>query len=125
MPVINPRVIVNAAQHVLGGGLAIAGPGKIAILSDDESVCYGKLVVRVGRYAAALLDAGMLPGDRVALIMLDHADLVASYFAVIAAGAIAVTLSTRAQMAMLQSQRRASNWRATCQHPSFRAGTRS
>ena len=100
--VINRGVIVNAAQHVLGGGLAIAGPDKIAIVSDEESVSYGELVVRVSRYAAALLDGGMLPGDRVALIMLDHADLVASYFAVIVAGGIAVTLSTRATQDDLQ-----------------------
>ena len=51
--VINRGVIVNAAQHVLSGGLAIAGPDKIAIVSDEESVSYGELVVRVSRYGVA------------------------------------------------------------------------
>jgi acyl-coenzyme A synthetase/AMP-(fatty) acid ligase len=59
-------------------------------------VSYGDLAVRVSRFAAALREAGMKPGDRVAMLMLDHADLVSIYLAVIAAGGVAVTLSTRA-----------------------------
>jgi acyl-coenzyme A synthetase/AMP-(fatty) acid ligase len=94
---------MNAAQYVLAGGVALAGWDKSAIVTDDESVSYGNLIVRVSRFAAALLDAGLLPGDRVALIMFDHADLVASYFAVIAAGGIAVALSTRANQVDLQN----------------------
>ena len=38
----------------------------------------------------------MKPGDRVALFMLDHADLVSVYLAVIAAGGVAIAVSTRA-----------------------------
>src|SRR5262245_5368961 len=38
----------------------------------------------------------MKPGDRVAMLMLDHADLVSLYLAVIAAGGVAITVSTRA-----------------------------
>src|SRR5215831_10958340 len=86
---------MNAAEYVLTGGLAVAGVDKSAIVSDDECVSYGELAVRVARLAAALREAGMHPGDRVAILMLDHADLVALYLAIIAAGGIAITVSTR------------------------------
>jgi acyl-coenzyme A synthetase/AMP-(fatty) acid ligase len=87
---------MNAAEYVLAGGLAVAGPDKPAIVGGDGSVTYGELAVRVSRFAAALRYAGMKPGDRVAMLMLDHPDLVALYLAVIAAGGIAITVSTRA-----------------------------
>ena len=87
---------MNAAEYVLAGGLAVAGPDKPAIVSGDGSVTYGELTVRASRLAAALREAGMNPGDRVAMLMLDHSDLVALYLAIIAAGGVAITLSTRA-----------------------------
>jgi acyl-coenzyme A synthetase/AMP-(fatty) acid ligase len=87
---------MNAAEYVLAGGLAAAGADKSAIVSGDESVSYGDLVARVSRFAAALRDAGLSSGDRVAMLMHDHSDLVASYLAIIAAGGVAITVSTRA-----------------------------
>ena len=90
---------MNAAEYVLAGGLAVAGPDKPAIVGGDGSVTYGELAARVSRYAAALRESGMSPGDRVAMLLLDHSDLVAFYLAVIAAGAIAITVSTRATSA--------------------------
>ena len=87
---------MNAANYVLAGGLAVVGPGKPAVVSGAESLSYGDLAVRVSRFAAALREAGMKPGDRVALFMLDHADLVSIYLAVIAAGGVAIAVSTRA-----------------------------
>ena len=93
-----PRVAIgmNAAEYVLAGGLAVAGPDKPAIVSGDGAVTYGALALRVSRFAAALREAGMKPGDRVAMVMLDHSDLVAFYLAIIAAGGVAITVSTRA-----------------------------
>jgi non-ribosomal peptide synthetase component F len=76
---------MNAADYVLAGGLTVAGPEKPAIVSGDGSVTYGELALRVSRFAAALREAGMNPGDRVAMLMLDHSDLVALYLAIIAA----------------------------------------
>jgi acyl-CoA synthetase (AMP-forming)/AMP-acid ligase II len=87
---------MNAANYVLAGGLAVAGPDKPAVVNGGESISYGDLAVRVSRFAAALREAGMKPGDRVALFMLDHADLVSIYLAVIAAGGVAIAVSTRA-----------------------------
>ena len=87
---------MNAAKYVLAGGLAVVGPHKPAVVNGGESISYGDLAVRVSRFAGALREAGMKPGDRVALFMLDHADLVSMYLAVIAAGGVAVAVSTRA-----------------------------
>ena len=87
---------MNAAKYVLAGGLAVVGPHKPAVVNGGESTSYGDLAVRVSRFAGALREAGMKPGDRVALFMLDHADLVSMYLAVIAAGGVAVAVSTRA-----------------------------
>jgi acyl-coenzyme A synthetase/AMP-(fatty) acid ligase len=87
---------MNAVEYVLAGGLAVGGPDRPAIVTADECLTYGDLAARVGRFAAALREAGIAPGDRVAILMLDHADLVALYLAVMAAGSVAVTVSTRA-----------------------------
>jgi acyl-coenzyme A synthetase/AMP-(fatty) acid ligase len=87
---------MNAAKYVLAGGLAVVGPSKPAVVNGEESISYGNLAVRVSRFAAALREAGMTPGDRVALFMLDHADLVSVYLAVMAAGGVAIAVSTRA-----------------------------
>src|SRR3954467_14883899 len=87
---------MNAAKYVRAGGLAVVGPHKPAVVNGGESISYGDLAVRVSRFAGALREAGMKPGDRVALFMLDHADLVSIYLAIIAAGGVAVAVSTRA-----------------------------
>ena len=93
---------MNAAEYVLAGGLAVAGPDKPAIVTADEGLTYGDLAARVGQFAAALRECGLRSDDRVAILMLDHADLVALYLAVIAAGGVAVTASTRASARDLQ-----------------------
>ena len=63
---------MNAAKYVLAGGLAVVGPHKPAVVNGGESTSYGDLAVRVSRFAGALREAGMKPGDRAALFMLDH-----------------------------------------------------
>lgn len=87
---------MNAAEHVLMAGLRTSGPDEPALVSDGERLSYGELVARVGRFAAALHDAGIGTGDRVAMLMLDSPDLAALHLAVMAAGGVAVALSVRA-----------------------------
>ena len=93
---------MNAAEHVLLGGLRIAGFDKLAVVCTEESLTYGALTVRVSQFTAALRDAGLGPGDRVAMLMLDTPDLVALHLAVMAAGGVAVPLSTRSAPAELR-----------------------
>jgi 3-hydroxybenzoate/4-hydroxybenzoate---CoA ligase len=93
---------MNAAEHVLMGGLRVAGIEKPAVVCSQESLTYGALTVRVSQFTAALRGAGLCPGDRVAMLMLDTPDLVVLHLAVMAAGGVAVAVSTRSTPAELR-----------------------
>src|SRR5450631_2489787 len=93
---------MNAVEHCLLHGLAVSGADAPAIVSAGESLTYGALTARVGRFAAALRAAGVRPGDRVAMQMIDTPDVVALHLAVMAAGGVAVPISTRANGAELR-----------------------
>src|SRR5260370_4096477 len=87
---------MNAVEYSLLHGLAVWGADAPAVVSAGESLTYGALTARVGRFAAALLAAGLRPCDRVAMQMIDTPDLVALHLAVLAAGGVSVPISTRA-----------------------------
>jgi acyl-CoA synthetase (AMP-forming)/AMP-acid ligase II len=87
---------MNAVAYCLLHGLKIAGPEHPAILCADESVSYGALAARVSQFAAGLREAGVRRGDRVGMLMLDTPDIVALHLGAMAAGAIAVAMSSRA-----------------------------
>jgi acyl-CoA synthetase (AMP-forming)/AMP-acid ligase II len=87
---------MNAVEYCLLHGLQLAGPEHPAILCAQESLSYGALAARVGQFAAGLREAGVRPGDRVGMLMLDTPDLIALHLGAIAAGAIAVAMSSRA-----------------------------
>jgi 2-aminobenzoate-CoA ligase len=67
-------------------------PGATALLDGSQAVSYGALNARVTRFAAALIDRGILPGDRVAIRLDSAADFIAAFLGVQRAGAIAVQL---------------------------------
>jgi len=54
---------------------------------------YGDLATLTGRFASFLRDAGIRPGDRVAFLLENSADYVASYYGALRAGAVAVGLN--------------------------------
>jgi benzoate-CoA ligase len=87
---------MNAVEYCLLEGLRISGPAHPAAVAVEESLSYGALTARVAKYAAALREGGVRPGDRVAMLMVDTPDIVALHQAAMAAGAIAAALSTRA-----------------------------
>jgi benzoate-CoA ligase len=87
---------MNAVEYCLLHGLKVAGAAHPALLSAGEVLSYGALERRVSRFAAGLREAGARPGDRVAMLMLDTPDIVATHLAAMAAGAIAVAISSRA-----------------------------
>jgi benzoate-CoA ligase len=87
---------MNAVAHCLLHGLSVSGPAHPAVVSAAESLSYGALAARVAKYAAALREGGVRPGDRVAMLMVDTPDIVALHQAAMAMGAIAAALSTRA-----------------------------
>jgi acyl-coenzyme A synthetase/AMP-(fatty) acid ligase len=87
---------MNAVAYCLMHGLKVAGPDHPAILCADETLSYGALAARVSQFAAGLRAADVRPGDRVAMLMLDTPDIVALHLGAMAAGAVAVALSSRA-----------------------------
>ena len=87
---------MNAVEYCLLQGLKVSGPAHPALVSAGESLSYGALAARVAKYAAALRERGVRPGDRVAMVMLDTPDIVALHQAAMATGAIAAALSNRA-----------------------------
>ena len=87
---------MNAVEYCLLQGLKRAGPEHPALLSAGETLSYGALAQRVSQFAVGLRQAGVKPGDRVGMLMLDTPDIVAMHLAAMAAGGIAVAMSSRA-----------------------------
>src|SRR3954447_9141737 len=87
---------MNAVEYCLLHGQRLAGPEHPAILCAQESLSYGALAARVSQFAAGLREAGVAPSDRVGMLMLDTPDIIALHLGAMAAGAIAVAMSSRA-----------------------------
>src|SRR5229473_4746136 len=92
---------MNAVEYCLLHGLKLAGPEHPALLCAQESLSYGALATRVSQFAAGLREGGVRLSDRVGMLMLDTPDLIALHLGAIAAGAIAVAMSSRAIAAEL------------------------
>jgi long-chain acyl-CoA synthetase len=67
-------------------------PDHAAVVDDDRTVTFGELERDVERRAAALLAAGLQPGDRVALVAESSADFLATALAVWRARGVLVTV---------------------------------
>ena len=66
---------------------------RAAIVENGAVVTYAALRERVASLAATLVAHGVRPGDRVGLVLVNGADFVTSYFAVLTAGAVVVPLN--------------------------------
>ena len=84
----------NAAFHHVGRHVAEGRGDRTAIVSDGEQTTYAALDGRVRRAAAALREAGLHPGDRVALVLPDAPLLSVAFWGAIAAGGVAVPINT-------------------------------
>lgn len=71
---------------------AAARPDAVALIEATRETSYADLDSRASRVSAALLSQGVVKGDRVVVALDNGLDLVASYFGVIKAGAVAVPL---------------------------------
>ena len=75
---------------------AAADPeAEALVFADGERLTVGALAARSRDHAAALLAAGVAPGDRVALLLPASADLVALLLATTRVGAVAVPVNAR------------------------------
>jgi long-chain acyl-CoA synthetase len=72
---------------------ALRRPEKIAAIEGDRRATYAELWSRALRRAAALADAGVEPGDRVALLGINTVDFVTAYYGILARGAVVVPIA--------------------------------
>jgi long-chain acyl-CoA synthetase len=70
-------------------------PEKRALLFEEQSWTYRQLDAITDRIAASLLQQGVQPGDRVALLFSNRPELVFVYYACFKSGAVAVPLNIR------------------------------
>jgi len=84
----------NAAEWFVARHVREGRGERTAVVWDGGALDYAALDEAVRRRAAALLEAGLHPGDRVALLLPDGPELLALFWASLAAGGVAVPLNT-------------------------------
>ncbi|MEU8901788.1 long-chain fatty acid--CoA ligase [Nocardia sp. NPDC048505] len=67
---------------------------SVAVVFDQADLTYGQLWDQARRFAGALRDRGIGPGDRIALLMGNSPEFPAVYFGVLALGAAVVPVNT-------------------------------
>ena len=83
----------NAATRLLAGALE-RWPDRIAFLDGGRGHTYREIASRAGRVRRGLLDAGLTPGDRLALCMHDGVDLCCAFLGALQAGVLPMPLNT-------------------------------
>jgi len=74
---------------------AAVHPDRTAIIDGPRSLTYRAMTAQVTRLAQALTARGLRPGDRVAYLAPNCAEMLVAHFAVPLAGGVLVTLNTR------------------------------
>ncbi|MDC0770923.1 amino acid adenylation domain-containing protein [Streptomyces sp. HD] len=80
---------VRTVPGLIAGRVAVA-PHAVALVTDEQALTYGELWTSAGRLAAYLADAGVVRGDRVAVVLERSADVVVALLALWRAGAVQV-----------------------------------
>ena len=75
-----------------------------ALTSSGETTTYGALRQQVAAVSGGLTDAGLRPGDRVALVLASNWYFVVAQFAVLRCGAVVVPLNPQSPAAELQRE---------------------
>ncbi len=70
-------------------------PDKLAVIDGDRRLTYGQLAAHVTRLAHAVRASGVAPGDRVAYMASNSAEMLAAHFAIPLAGNVLVPINTR------------------------------
>lgn len=66
---------------------------KIAVVCEQQSITYGELSAQTLRMGAVLKSLGITPGERVALLLNDSPEFIASFIATASSGTIAVPIN--------------------------------
>ncbi len=69
-------------------------PDKIALVHEDVRASYSQINAAANRLAHWLINHGVAPGDRVAILLENSLEYVVSYYGILKTGAIAAPLST-------------------------------
>jgi benzoate-CoA ligase len=83
----------NAAQHLLGENLD-RWPDRVAFIEGDRAHTYREVATRAARIGRGLLEAGLAPGDRMALCMHDGVELCCAFLGALQAGLLPMPLNT-------------------------------
>ncbi len=85
----------NAAAYFIDRHLPEGRGSKVAIEFGDEQVSYADLHERVNRFGSTLRrHCGVVPGERVAMLMLDTPEFAYSFFGAIKIGAVPIPANT-------------------------------
>jgi long-chain acyl-CoA synthetase len=76
----------------------------VALVYRDQTTTYGELRGQVGQLRGALVELGLAPGDRVAILCGNDGYFVTSYLAVLGAGLVAVPLNPLSPARELQRE---------------------
>ncbi|MEO1062684.1 MAG: AMP-binding protein [Actinomycetota bacterium] len=76
----------------------------VALISQARETTYGELRRRVAEFAGGLVDQGVLPDDRVAVVAANNLNFVVPFLGVLHAGAVAVPLNPRSPRPELATQ---------------------
>ena len=86
---------LNAVEHFLGSAALERHGSRAALICGEQSTSYAELAADVARAANALRSLGVVPGERVLLLMRDTPEFAALWLGAVHAGAVAVALNTR------------------------------
>ncbi len=76
-------------------GIAREVPDRIAVVCGEQRLTYGEFADRAGRLAAHLEDAGLAPGDRVAIDMVNRPEYLETFYAALKLGCVPVNINYR------------------------------
>jgi len=74
---------------------ATLDPGRTALIAGDHRLCYGELDDRAGRFAGLLREAGITPGETVALALGNDWRFIETLLGTLRAGAVALLLNVK------------------------------
>ncbi|WP_244472115.1 long-chain-acyl-CoA synthetase [Prosthecomicrobium hirschii] len=98
MAIERVAAIDAAPERLLADAIAdraAADGTRPALISETETFTYADLSARVARYARWALQAGIAPGDRVALVMSTRPDYLAAWIGITTVGGLVALVNTQ------------------------------
>lgn len=85
----------NAVELLLGPAALARHGERTALICGDQHVTFAALAASVGRAAGVLASFGVLPGDRVLVLLRDTPEFAAAWLGAVRLGAVAVALNSK------------------------------